>query len=86
MLNQQCKKVKTGQIALSHYISNSHNNLFNNQLWEISIVKNMLQFTILSDIYELFMINYKVQNYKLFVDYALILLKFTLAGDKSFHI
>ncbi|WP_195373493.1 MULTISPECIES: hypothetical protein [Parabacteroides] len=30
------------------------------------------------------MINYEAQNYKLFVDYALILLKFTLAGDKSF--
>nr|DAJ56802.1 MAG TPA: hypothetical protein [Caudoviricetes sp.] len=32
MLNQQCKEVKTGQIVLSRYISNSHNNLFNNQL------------------------------------------------------
>lgn len=50
MLNQQCKEVKTGQIVLSHYISNSHNNLFNNQLWEISITKNMPQLTILSDI------------------------------------
>lgn len=33
----------------------------------------------LSAIYELFMINYEAQNYKLFVDYTLILLKFTLA-------
>ena len=50
MLNQQCKEVKTGQIVLSHYISNTHNYLFNNQLWEISITKNMPQLTILSDI------------------------------------